>query len=147
MKPGLIYVAAMRDVPVGCRPRLRELSLGPWEPWGFWGWTLHDGSTWAALGFEGDTVKPDKLVGWAALTTQVDVIPVVGVYVEPRARRGGRGELLMRALLSALTASGVLRRGDTLAAATQRWDKYPDLLQSCGFRCQTWGAEPRLGTD
>lgn len=145
MRASLTYIAAMRDVPIGCRPRMRELSLGPWEPWGFWGWTLHDGATWAALAFDGDTLRPDRLVGWAALTMQVDLMPVVGVFVAEGHRRGGRAELLMRSLLVALTADGVLHRGCTIAAATGRWAKYPAIIESCGFRCETWGASASAG--
>lgn len=133
----------MRDVAVGLKPRMRELSLGPWEPWGFWGWTLHDGSTWAALGFDGDTTRPDRLVGWAALTLQVDTLPVVGCYVAESARRSGRGELLLTTLLRSLLTQGVLTPGVTVAAATQRWSKYPEVVASCGLRCVTWGVEEK----
>jgi hypothetical protein len=143
MRPTLTLVAPMRDIPVGLKPRLRELSLGPWEFWGFWGWTHHDGSTWAALGFDGDTTKPERLIGWAALTMQVDVIPVVGCYVAEGARRGGRGELLLVTLLRTLTRQGVLTPGVTIAAATQRWAQYPEIIQSCGLRCVTWGTEEK----
>lgn len=139
MRASLILTAPMRDVPLGLRPRLRELSLGPWEPWGFWAWTLHDGSTWASLGFDGDTTRADRLVGWAGLTTQVDVIPVVGCYVAEGHRHGGRGEALLRALLGQLLLEGVLHRGDTIAAATQRWRRYPEIIEACGLRCETWG--------
>lgn len=126
---------------MGLKPRLRELTLGPWEAWGFWSWTHHDGSTWAALGFDGDTTKPEALIGWAALTMQVDDLPVVGVYVEEGKRRGGRGELLLTTLLTSLVRQGILYHGATIAASTQRWEQYPKIIGSCGLRCVTWGAE------
>lgn len=138
--PLLTMVAPMRDVPVGLRPRLRELSEGPDLEWGFWGWTHHDGSTYAALGFDGATVAPERCVGWAGLTFQVDVIPVIGVYVQPESRRGGRGELLVRALLHTLRAHGILHPGAEVAAATGRWGRYHEILASCGLRCRTWGS-------
>lgn len=132
-------IAAMRDVPVGLRPRMRELSEGPDLEWGFYGWTFHDGSTWAALGFDGATVAPERLIGWAGLTMQVDVIPVVGVYVAPESRGGGRGALLLRALLHGVMADGTIPRGAEVAAATGRWSRYSEVLHSCGLRCRTWG--------
>jgi len=48
MRPRTTMVARMRDLPVGLRARMRELSLGPIK-WGAWSWTFHDGSCWRRL--------------------------------------------------------------------------------------------------
>ena len=129
----------MGDIPVGLKPRMRELSLGPWEPWGFHPWTFHDGSTWASLAFAGATVKAEQLIGWAGLTMQIDTIPVLGVFVDEGHRGGGRAELLVTGLLRELLAAGHLQKRDRVAASTQRWSKYPDIIKGCGLRCMTWG--------
>lgn len=136
----LTLVGRMGEIPVGLRPRMRELSEGPDLEWGFWGWTYHDGSTWAALGFDGATVEPSACVGWAALTMQIDTLPVVGVFVEPARRHGRRGELLLTALLRSLVCDGTLHAGAEVMAATGRWGRYPAIIESCGLRCKTWGA-------
>lgn len=138
-RPATTLVAAMSRIPVGLRPRMRELSEGPELAWGFWGWTHHDGSTWAAVGFDGATVAPEAMVGWAGLTMQVDVIPVVGVYVDPGFRGDRRGETLLAALLRHAVCSGILHPGSEVAAATGRWSRYPEILANHGLRCRTWG--------
>jgi len=134
----LTMTSRMADVPVGLKPRMRELTLGAYEPWGFWGWTFHDGSTWAALGFDGDTTRADRLVGWAGLTQQIDVLPVVGVYVAEQHRSGRRAELLVTSLLRYLVAGKILHPGSAIAAATQRWSRYREVVESCGLKCETW---------
>lgn len=66
-----VVTAPMREHPVGWRQRMRELSLGP-VGWGIWSWTFGDGSTYAAV-----AVDKGQLFGWAGLTCEVDLAPVV----------------------------------------------------------------------
>ena len=122
----LTLFGRMDDIPVGLKPRMRELSLGPWEPWGFHPWTFHDGSTWASLAFAGATVKAEQFIGWAGLTMQIDVMPVLGVFVDEGHRGGGRAELLVTGLLRELLAAGHLHtpfadhRVETLVGSPQQ---------------------------
>ncbi len=140
MKPRTITVSRMRDIPVGLRARMRELSLGP-IAWGFWSWTFHDGSCWAALAFDGDETREASLVGWAALTEETDVLPVVGVYVDESHRGRGLATTLMSSLLQALIAEGVLVRGARVFNSSWRWAKYAKVIESCGLRSLAWGVD------
>jgi GNAT superfamily N-acetyltransferase len=135
-----ITVSAMRDVPVGLRSRMRELSLGP-IAWGAWSWTFHDGSCWAALAFD-----RDALVGWAALTEETDVLPVVGVYVAETHRGRGLAATLMTTLLRSLLGARVLAPGAQVYNSSWRWSKYAKIIESCGLRSLAWGVdEPESG--
>ena len=126
----------MSNVPVGFKPRLRELTIGP-VAWGLWSLTFHDGSTWAALAFDGEAAA-ENIIGWSALTYEYDALPMVGVYVNPDTRQRGLGSLLLTTLLRSLVASEDLKYGATVVAATERWSRYFDLVESCGLVCQTW---------
>jgi GNAT superfamily N-acetyltransferase len=140
MKPRTITVSRMRDIPVGLRARMRELSLGPIK-WGAWSWTFHDGSCWAALAFDGDVTDHASLVGWAALTMEVDVLPVVGVYVHEAQRGRGVALTLVSSLLNALIAEKVLEPGGKLFNSSWRWSKYAKVIEGCGLRSLKWGVE------
>lgn len=135
-----ISVSRMRDVPVGLRARMRELSLGPIK-WGAWSWTFHDGSCWAALAFDGDGTSHDALVGWCALTMEVDVLPVIGVYVAESQRGRGVALTLVSSLLNALLADDVLQPGAKVFNSSWRWSKYAKVIESCGLRSLKWGVE------
>lgn len=135
-----ITVARMRDLPVGIRSRMRELSLGPVK-WGAWSWTFHDGSCWAALAFDGPESTVGALVGWAALTMEVDLLPVVGVYVAESQRGRGVALTLVSSLLNALLAEGVLEPGAKLFNSSWRWSKYAKVIEACGMRSLRWGVE------
>lgn len=126
----------MSEVPVGIRYRLRELTLGPIE-WGIWSLTFHDGSTYCSVAYDGKE-SPENAVGWAALTFQYDVLPMVGVYVGDGARGKGMGALLLTTLLQSLQADEVLKVGDTVVASTWRWDRYEEVCAACNITCQTW---------
>ena len=132
-----ITVSRMRDLPVGLRAKMRELSLGP-IPWGFWSWTFQDGSCWAALCFVGGETTEDTLVGWAAVTFETDLLPVVGVYVSDAVRGHGIGQVLVSTLLQSMVNSGVLAVGDTVFCSMARWSKYDAVIRLCGLRPTLW---------
>lgn len=131
-----ITVTKMSDVPVGYKPRLRELTIGP-VAWGLWSLTFHDGSTWAVMAFD-DEPAAESLIGWGALTYEYDELPMVGVYVGPDTRQRGVGSLLLTTLLRSLIASGDLEYGATVVASTARWPRYFELAESCGVNCVLW---------
>ena len=126
----------MGDIPVGLRHRLRELTIGP-VAWGLWSLTFHDGSTWAALAFDGPQ-DPEHLVGWACVTQEYDVHPMIGAYVLESHRGKGIAPLLVTSLCRSLIGDNVLAPGDTVVASTWRWSGYYDLLESCGLVCEEW---------
>lgn len=127
----------MGEVPVGLKPRMRELSEGP-IPWGLWSLTHHDGSTWVALAFEGQEHVSENLIGWACVSAEYDRLPMVGAYVALDHRGNGLGSELVTTILRSLLCSGDLSLGDTLYASLGRWPTYVDLLESCGLRCVEW---------
>ena len=126
----------MADVPVGLKPRLRELTIGP-VAWGLWSLTHHDGSTWGVLAFDG-VESPENLIGWGALTYEYDSLPMIGAYVDPETRQRGVGSLLFTTLVRSLLASGDLEFGATVVAATARWPKYTELGEQCGIEVVLW---------
>jgi GNAT superfamily N-acetyltransferase len=127
-----ISISKMSDVAVGHKVRIRQLSLGPIS-WGAWSWTFSDGSTWAALGFDGDT-----MIGWAILTMEIDVLPVIGAFTDERHRGQGIGATLASALLRSLVESGELYPGAAVFASTERWKRWHEVVESAGLRCLTW---------
>lgn len=129
-------VAKMSEVPVGFKPRMRELTIGP-VAWGLWSLTFHDGSTWAALAFDGEQ-RAENIIGWGALTFEYDELPMVGVYVDPDARARGMGSMILTTMLRSAIASEILEYGSTVVAATARWPKYFELAEECGVRCVLW---------
>lgn len=131
-----ITVARMADIPVGLKPRMRELTIGP-VAWGLWSLTFHDGSTWAAIAYDGDPCA-ENMIGWGAVTWEYDALPMIGVYVGEDARQRGVGSLIVTTLLRSLVSSGDLEPGATLVASTARWSKYFELADSCGMSCQEW---------
>lgn len=137
LSPRTISVSRMAALPVGLRAKMRQLSLGP-IAWGAWSWTFHDGSCWAALGFLGGETAEDQLVGWAALTLETDVLPVVGVYVDPAHRGIGLASQLVTTLLQSLINSDVVSRGDAVFNSTWRWPKYDNIVEACGLRSVPW---------
>lgn len=141
MSPGVpqrtITFSRTHKLPVGLRARMRELSLGP-VPWGSWSWTFQDGSCWAALCFTGGETDEDTLIGWAMLTMEVDILPVVGVFVHESCRGQGIGKLLVSSLLQSLIAAGKLQPGDTVYNSSMRWPVYEKVIESCGLRSALW---------
>lgn len=126
----------MAKIPVGLRVRLRELTIGP-VAWGLWSLTFHDGSTWAALAFDGEP-GPDTIMGWACITQEYDVVPMIGAYVAEAHRRKGVAATLVSSLAWSLLGEGVLNPGDTLVATLSRWPRYVELLEGCGLVCEEW---------
>lgn len=122
----------MANLAVGHRQRIRDLSLGP-VPWGAWSWTFQDGSCWAALGFEGG-----EMVGWAALTMEVDTLPVIGAFVAEPARGRGIGTTLVTTLLSRLVGLRVLERGAQVFNSTWRFPAYDAIIAGCGLHSVPW---------
>lgn len=128
-----LELSRMRDLPVGVRARIRELSLGPYQVWGSWSWTFHDGSCWAACLFLGE-----ELVAWAAVTLETDVRPVIGTFTAEAHRGKGFAGVVVPAVLNYLLAARVLTPGDEVACSTERWARYPQVIVGCGLRCLTW---------
>lgn len=131
-------LAPMRDIQVGRRIRMRQLSLGSkvGRSWGAWSWTFCDGSTWANIGFS-DTAQED-MIGWASVTFETDLLPVVACYVRSDCRGHGIACGLVTNLLYFLISEGVLYPGAALFASTQRWPRWTEVVESCGLRCLTW---------
>ena len=123
---------------VGYRQRMRELSLGPDIPWGTWSWTFQDGSCWASMAFENGRMTPERMVGWAGLSMEIDKLPVVACFVDESWRRQGIGSSLVTSLLSTLRDTGKLSRRDTIFATTSRWPKFYELVEDCGMACKEW---------
>ena len=126
----------MAEIPVGLRQKLRELTIGP-VAWGLWSLTFHDGSTWAALAFDGPQ-DPEHLVGWACITQEYDVHPMIGAFVLESHRGQGYAPLLVTSLARSLLGEGVLSTGDKIVATLSRWGGYVDLLEGCGLVCEEW---------
>ena len=133
MQPRIIRTGRMREVPVGWRMAIRDLSLGP-VAWGAWSWTFHDGSCWAALGFTPD----ERLIGWALLTCETDLLPVVAAYVHPTHRGHGLATELLTVLLRGLIQAGDLHEGDRVFASLHRWKKYETVLGDLGLEAVQW---------
>lgn len=132
----LLKFYKMSEVPVGIKPRLRELTIGP-VAWGTWSLTFHDGSTWCLIAFD-DKETPENAIGWAALTFQYDVLPMVGVFVDEPQRGKGLAGLILSSMLQNAIADEILNRGDTVVASTWRWSNYEEVCESAGLKCQTW---------
>lgn len=127
----------MADIPPELKSKMRSLSLGP-IAWGFWTWTFHDGSCWAKLIFDGAEDTPENLVGWASLTKETDVLPVIGCFISESHRKTGRGRRLITGLLQDLLKKSVLGQGDAVFNSSQRWSSYKEIIESCGLRPLTW---------
>lgn len=127
-----IVIKPMREIQIGYRAQLRELTIGP-VAWGLWSLTYHDGSTWAAMAMDGD-----KVLGWACVTQEYDIHPMIGAYVSPENRKKGLAPLLVTSLCRYLLGSGVLLPGETVVASTWRWGAYEELLDSVGLVCREW---------
>lgn len=129
-----IEVARVGDLPQTVLRRLRALSLGPDQEWGSWSWFFSTGRVWAAV-----AVKPGEgVVGWCALNFELDVLPVIGVFVDPDHRSGNLAHELVERLLEVLGALGELDDVRGFFASTERFPEYDELMTSHGFRCLTW---------
>lgn len=127
----------MAEVPIGIRHELRErFTIGPRID-GLWSLTFHDGSTWAIIAYDGE-IGPNKILGWAALTQQLDLHPMIGAFVPESGRGRGLASLLVTTLLRYLLGEKVLAPGDTIFATTSRWAKYFELCESVGLVCEEW---------
>lgn len=128
-----IIIKPMRDIAIGHRMRLRELTIGP-VAWGLWSLTFHDGSTWAAMALD----DAGEIQAWACLTQEYDVDPMIGVYVPPENRKEGLAPLLVTSLCRYLLGQSVLLPNDVVVASTWRWPAYFKVLASCGLICKEW---------
>lgn len=128
-----IVTGYMRELPVGYKVQMRELSLGP-VAWGMWSWTFHDGSTRAAVAIDGS----GQVIAWSALSTEVDKLPVVGVFVPEEYRRAGLARRLVQTVLLEGIAANLLEPGAAVFASVWRWSKYPEVIASCGLVCTPW---------
>lgn len=132
-------VERMCNLPAGLRAALRDnLTLGEAVPLGMWQWTLMDGSTWACVAFEGTTLRPDNLLGWAGYSEELDRRGVIGVYVAPEHRGKGLGKRLVQSLLLDLEATTVIQEGEPILAAVHRWPYYETVIEAAGFECIPW---------
>lgn len=123
----------MSDVPEEWKPRLRELSLGPYDGT-MYRWTFQNGACWALVLFEGYALHPRNIVAWACLTCEDEPYPVVGVYVDPQTRGNGYAGQCVASLLE-------LARGyidDEVAAVSARFKRYPTLIRGAGYKFREW---------
>lgn len=126
----------MTDVPDEWRPRMRELSLGPYDGT-MYRWTFQNGSCWALVLFEGYSLHPRNIVGWACLTMEDEPYPVVGVYVDPEMRGNGYAGQLVASLLE-LARAYILEAGGEVAAVSSRFKRYPELIEGAGYEFREW---------
>lgn len=131
-----IAVGRMGEMPVGWRQQFRKLSLGPRIEWGAWSWSFQDGSCWVAFAFVG--TQP---VAWAAITKEVDYLPVAAVYVHPAHRGQGLARLCATALVQSLLGTE-LSPGDKVYCASERWSKWGELMEASGLVCVEWDWKP-----
>lgn len=131
-----VVIGRMAEIPVGWRQRIRELSLGP-VAWGSWSWTFQNGDCWVACAFEGVETNPEAMVGWAAVTKEVDLLPVIGAYVDEGHRGRGLATMLATALLRWLVPVH-LSPGAEVYATTHRWPGWQEVIESCGLQCRQW---------
>ena len=124
----------MGDLPVGWRARLRdEFTIGP-VGWGLWSCTHMDGSTWALVA----TRDGGQIIGWACVSKEYDLNPMIGVYVAETERGRGTGRMLVQSILVQLLHTGALQPGDAILAATWRWPDYEEVIKGCGLICHPW---------
>jgi GNAT superfamily N-acetyltransferase len=69
---------------------------------------------------------------------EMDVLPVVGVFVHAEQRAQGLGSALVTTLLDSLISSGVVQPGDAVFNSTWRWPRYDKLISDCGLRSLPW---------
>lgn len=124
----------MADVPQRWRPRLRRLSVGS-EEGAMVRWSYHDGSTWAAVLFEGHRREPNAIVGWGVFTLQEAEHPIVGVYVAPDKRGRGYASKLVTRLLD---ECGHRVPHGKIYAVADWWPKYIELFAAAGFEHLEW---------
>lgn len=137
--PSSIFVDRMANLAAGLRANLRNhLTLGAHIPLGMWQWTLMDGSTWAAVGYDGTRMLADGLQGWAGFSQELDLKPVIGVYVAPEHRGQRLAHRLVSSLVIDLLARDIVQPGETIFATTSRWPAYYDILESHGVECAEW---------
>lgn len=128
----------MREFNVGYKLRMRELTLGPSIPQGIWALTFADGSTYAAIYFDGVEQKPDAIIAWAVATREIDYDWVLGCYTDPAHRGKGAGSAVTSTLLTNLLDSGLLEEGSQLFASTWRWSKYAKIGKALGLDIIPW---------
>lgn len=121
----------MADVPRHWRARLRELSYGEYAG-GMWQWSYSDGSTWVSIMAEGK-LSPENFVGWAAITKEVEPLPVVGVYVKDERRGLGYAEDLVNHLLVMYP-----QPPGECYAASRYWSEWPRCLSNHGLAHVEW---------
>lgn len=137
IQPKLSDVYKMSSLSPKLRSRMRALSLGP-IAWGFWTWTFHQGDCWAVMVFDGDEELPEKMIGWAAITREMDHLPVIGCYILEQHRKLGVGRAAVVKLLKNLVDTHVLAKGDPIFNSSHRWPKYKEIIESCGLRALHW---------
>ncbi len=123
-----IVFLRMADVPTEWRPRMRELTFGPYKG-SMWRWSFHDGSTWVAVLFV------DKLlVGWSVLTLQEEPHPVLGVYVDSEFRGCNYAyDLVVRVLQGCRE-----KIKDCVYAVSKYWPPYKELIERFGWKHLEW---------
>ncbi len=124
----------MGAIPKRWKPRLRQLSMGS-EEGAMVRWSYHDGSTWAAVLFEGHYRDPSAIVGWAVFTLQEAAHPIIGVYVDPKCRGRGYATVLVKRLLE--ECKDRVPCGKIYAVADW-WPKYTELIADAGFKQLEW---------
>jgi GNAT superfamily N-acetyltransferase len=132
--PEAVVFKPMSEVPASWKPRLRELSYGPYDGT-MVRWTYHDGSTWTAILFEKDELEPQNIVGWAVFTLQEEPHPVIGVFTDPGYRGCGYASQLVEYLLEECAQYVPHER---IYAVSANFAEYGELIEAAGFEHLEW---------
>ncbi len=124
-----MYFMRMADVPSEWRPRLRELSFGPYKG-SMWRWSYHDGSTWVVVLFVNK-----MLVGWSCMTCQEEPYPVLGVYVDDDLRGQNYAYDLVVKLLQHCREKVT---DGKVYAVNNYWPHYKALIERFGWQHLEW---------
>jgi GNAT superfamily N-acetyltransferase len=97
-----------------------------------WQWTYATARTYFAVMAEGK-MSPENFVGWAAITKEVEPLPVVGVYVRDDRRGCGYAEDLVNHLLHMFP-----QPPGECYAASRYWSEWPRVLANHGLSHLEW---------
>lgn len=122
-----IVVNEMKKLPKTWLPRLRELSLGPYDG-SMYRWTFHDGSTYAGVMLIGG-----EIVGWCCLTEQEETYPILGVYIQKDWRGYGLAKELIVNTLKVLNPET-----EIILAVADMYSKYPEIISNLGYQYKSW---------
>lgn len=113
---------------------MQALSLGP-EGGTFYRWVYLDGSTWCLLA---KTRSTRQLVGWSCITKEESLHTALGVFVHSAWRGHGLATVLVQVILGWCDDKKYIRPGDTIMADETKYSRYPQLLETEGYRHVEW---------